>query len=180
MLTRDYLVSKIFIPVDCLGRSCFYSVFPCKLENFIPSVSLSLYLLDLGDRRYKRNRKFCSLHWFNTAMNWLCSLANKNNLYLWSGQTLRSGSELSGKEMDRVHVTITQRPLEQLVCGCMEAWKVYRPGTIFGDGALVCNVWSSSFASALFRCFSLQTSLLYKVSGWLTLFSFISSEPLVV
>lgn len=29
-------------PVDCLGRSCFHSVFPCKLENFISSVSLSL------------------------------------------------------------------------------------------------------------------------------------------
>ena len=52
-------------------------------------------------------------------------------------QTLQNGREASGKAKDQARATVTQRLLVPAVCGCMEAWKVSRPGTIYGDGALV-------------------------------------------
>ena len=55
-------------------------------------------------------------------------------------QILQSGSDLSGKAKGQARGTVIQRRWEQLVCGCMEAWKVYRPRTICGDGALVSTI----------------------------------------
>ena len=55
-------------------------------------------------------------------------------------QILQSGSDLSGKAKGQARGTVIQRRWEQLVCGFMEAWKVYRPRTICGDGALVSTI----------------------------------------
>lgn len=73
-------------------------------------------------------------------------MAKNSNVFFYV-QTLLNGSGSSGKETDLARVTVTQRLLEQVVCGCMGAWKVYRPGTISGDGALVCNVCNSATLS---------------------------------
>lgn len=64
----------------------------------------------------------------------------KTFFFLTFLQILQSGSDLSGKAKGQARGTVIQRRWEQLVCGCMEAWKVYRPRTICGDGALVSTI----------------------------------------